>query len=94
MSEDDDYVPLGWQLEEVMLEEYFLLVRRIPGLSMSVEDYWNLDTWTTAKLLDMERQIIDDEIKNSPDYKEQYEERPDGNSEEMNDLMDELSYEE
>lgn len=60
---------------------------------MSVEDYWNLDTWTTAKLLDMERQIMDEEPKEFGD-KKQYEERPDGNSEEMNDLMDELSYEE
>lgn len=60
---------------------------------MSVEDYWNLDTWTTAKLLNMERQIMDEEAKEFGD-KKQYEERPDGNSEEMNDLMDELSYEE
>ena len=77
-----------------MLEEYFLLVRRIPGISLSVEDYWELDTWTTAKLLDMEQKIIDEEIKSNPDYKKPYEERPDGNAEEMNDLVDELSVEE
>ena len=76
-----------------MLEEYFLLVRRIPGIALSVEDYWQMDTWTTGKLLMMERAIIDEEIKNSPDYKEKYKERSDDNSEEMNDLVDEMTIE-
>ena len=74
-----------------MLEEYFLLVRRIPGISLSVEDYWNLDTWTTAKLLDMEKKIMEEEAKEYSDSKHSYEERPDGNSEEMNDLVDKFS---
>ena len=77
-----------------MIEEYFLLVRRIKGIGLSIDDYWSLDTWTTSKLLSMEREIIDEEIKNSPDYKEQYKERPEGNSEEMNSLVDEYSIEE
>ena len=72
-----------------MLEEYFLLVRRIQGIGLSVEDYWNLDTFTTAKLLSMERKIIEEEQKAYSD-KEEYVERPDGNSEEMNRLMDEM----
>lgn len=76
-----------------MLEEFFLLVRRVPGLSLSVEDYWDLDTWTTAKLLAMERDIIEEEAKIYDDKKE-YTERPDGNSDEMNNLMDEMSFEE
>lgn len=84
---------MAWQLEELMLEEYFLLVRRIPGISLSVEDYWNLDTWTTAKLLDMERKIMEQEAKEFGDKKE-YNERPDENSDEMNDLVSELSVEE
>ena len=74
-----------------MLEEYFLLVRRIQGLGLSVEDYWNLDTWTTAKLLDMEQKIIEEEQKEYNKNNKEYEERPDGNSEEMNDLVDEYS---
>ena len=73
-----------------MLEEYFLLVRRIGGISLSIEDYWELDTWTTAKLLDMEKKIIEEEQKQYSDKKE-YKERPDGNSEEMNDLVDEMT---
>ena len=73
-----------------MLEEYFLLVRRIQGLSLSVEDYWQLDTWTTAKLLAMEKAIVEEEQKEYNKDKEEYIERPDGNSQEMNDLMDEM----
>ena len=73
----------------MMLEEYFLLVRRIQGIGLSIEDYWDLDTWTTAKLLSMERAIIEEEQKQFSD-KEEYIERPDGNSEEMNNLMDEM----
>ena len=76
-----------------MLEEYFLLVRRIQGISLSVDDYWNLDTWTTAKLLTMERAIMEEEAKQYSDGKKEYEERPDGNSEEMNDLVDEMTIE-
>ena len=92
MSEDE-IVPLAWMVEEAMLEDYFLLVRRIPGISLSVEDYWNLDTWTTAKLLDMEKKIMEEEAKEYNDNKHSYEERPDGNSEEMNDLVDNYSFE-
>ena len=65
------------------------MVRRIQGIGLSVEDYWELDTWTTAKLLDMERRIIEEEQKAYSD-KDEYVERPDGNSEEMNALMDEM----
>ena len=83
-------VPLSWAIEELMLEEYFLLVRRIGGLSLSVDEYWELDTWTTAKLLDMEKKIIEMEQKEMSDKKE-YNERPEGNSEEMNDLVDEMT---
>lgn len=73
-----------------MLEEYFLLVRRISGINLSIDDYWEMDTWTTAKLFDLEKKIMDAENKMYND-KEKYKERPDGNSEEMNDLMDEMT---
>lgn len=71
-----------------MLEEYFLLVRRITGIGLSIKDYWELDTWTTAKLLDMERKIIEEEQREYNKSNNVYEERPQGNSEEMNDLVD------
>lgn len=74
-----------------MLEDYFLLVRRIGGISLSIKEYWELDTWTTAKLLDMERRIIEEEQKQYDKDNKEYVERPDGNSEAMNDLMDEMT---
>lgn len=52
-----------------------------------------MDTWTTAKLLDMERQIMEEEAKAYSD-KKTYEERPSDNSEEMNDLVDEMTIDE
>ena len=76
-----------------MLEEYFLLIRRIEGIGLSVNDYWELDTWTTSKLLHMEKQIMDKESELNSDEKS-YTERPEGNSEEMNDLVDEMTIEE
>ena len=76
-----------------MIEEFFLLVRRIQGIGLSIDDYWEMDTWTTAKLLNMERQIIEEEQKEYNKQNKVYEERPDGNSEEMNDLVDEMTRE-
>ena len=63
------------------------------GIGLSVDDYWDLDTWTTAKLLDMERRIIEEEQKEYNKQNNVYNERPDGNSEEMNDLVDEMTIE-
>ena len=85
-------IPLSWLIEESMLEEYFLLVRRIQGIGLSVKEYWEMDTWTTSKLITMEKAIMDEEAKQYSDKKE-YNERPDGNSEEMNDLVDEMTIE-
>lgn len=81
-------MPLSWIIEEAQLEEYFLLVRRVQGIGLSVEDYWKMDTWTTAKLLDMEKQLIEEEQREYNKQNNVYEERPEGNSEEINDLVD------
>lgn len=79
-----------------MLEDYFLLVRRIPGLSLSVNDYWELDTFTTHKLLEMELEIIEEEQKQlkEAEGKKEYVEQPEENSEEMNNIVDMMSVEE
>ena len=76
-----------------MLNDYFLLVRRIPGLSMSVEDFWELDTWTTQKLLDMELQIIEkeEEQMNEIEGKHKYSEEHEGDSEDMKNIMEMMS---
>lgn len=63
-------------------------------MNLSVDDYWELDTWTTAKLLDMEKRIIKEEQKEYNKNNKTYEERPQGNSEEMNELVDMMSVEE
>ena len=55
-----------------MIEEYFLLVRRVQGIGLSIQEYWDLDTWTTAKLLDMERKIIEEEQKEFNKDKKEY----------------------
>lgn len=79
-----------------MLEDYFLLVRRIPGLSLSPNDYWELDTYTTQKLLEMELEIIEEEQKQlkESEGKKDYVEQPEKNSEEMNDIVEMMSVEE
>ena len=76
-----------------MLDDYFLLVRRIPGISLSVSEYWELDTFTTQKLLGLELEIMEAEEKQMKEAKgkKDYVEQPEGNSEEMNNLMDEMS---
>lgn len=86
-------IPLSWIIEESMLEDYFLLVRRVQGIGLTIDQYWEMDTWTTAKLLDIEKSIMIEEQKNNPNSKTPYEERPEGNSEEINDLVDEMTIE-
>lgn len=71
-----------------MLEEYFLLVRRVPGISLSISDYWELDTFTTQKLLDLEKEIIKQEQVDSED--EKYSEHNDKNAPEMEALIEEM----
>lgn len=84
-------IPLSWIIEESMLEEYFLLVRRIQGIGLTIDQYWEMDTWTTAKLVAMEMAIIKREEEEYSNNKKEYNERPDGNSEEMNDLVDDMT---
>lgn len=76
-----------------MLEDYFLLVRRISGLSLSPNEFWELDTFTTQKLLDMEMDILkkEQEEYDKLNKKNTYVEQPEGNSEEMNNIVEMMS---
>lgn len=76
-----------------MLEDYFLLVRRIPGLSLSPKEFWELDTFTTQKLLSMELDIIKKEQEefDKVNGKKEYVEQPEGNAEEMNSIVEMMS---
>ena len=51
----------AWAIEQSMLEIYFLLVRRIKGIGLSLNDFWKLDTWTTSKLYCLELEILEEE---------------------------------
>ena len=79
-----------------MLEDYFLLVRRIPGISLSPNEFWELDSFTTQKLISMEMEIIEEEQKQlkESEGKKDYVEQPEENSEEMNDIVEMMSVEE
>lgn len=75
-----------------MLDEYFLLVRRIPGISLSPKEYWELDTFTTQYLLDLEKKIMKEEEKSYNGKKSHnYTEFSDKDSPEMVDIVMELT---
>lgn len=94
LKEDDDAKPLSEMIEEAMLSEYFLLVRRIPGISLSPSEYWELDTFTTQYLLDLEREIMKEEEKASKGKStHKYEEFSDKDSPEMVEYVMELTEE-
>lgn len=59
-------------------------------------EYWELDTFTTRKLLEMELEIIEEEQKQlkEAEGKKEYVEQPEENSEEMNNIVDMMSVEE
>ena len=80
-------------VEEAMLEDYFLLVRRISGLSLSPSEFWELDTFTTQKLLSMELEIIEREQEeyDKLNNKTKYVEQPEGNADEMNNIVEMMS---
>lgn len=93
-EEDEDAKPLSILIEEAQLSEYFLLVRRIPGLSLSPEEFWELDTFTTQYLLDLEKEIMEEEQKASKGKStHKYKEFSDKNSPEMNRLVMDLTEE-
>ena len=68
-----------------MLEEYFLLVRRIQDIGLSIDQYWEMDTWTTSKLYCMELDLIDEEERQ---FSESEDDRQD--SSDMRDLYSEM----
>lgn len=76
-----------------MLEDYFLLIRRISGISLSPSEFWELDTYTTQKLLSLELEIIEKEQKeyDKLNNKNTYVEQPEGNAEEMNNIVEMMS---
>lgn len=82
---ESDYV---WHIEQFMLEIYLLLVHRVKGIGLSLNDFWEMDTWTLSMLYLAELDIIDEENKKSGN-KDSYE-KSIHNNPEMEDLFEEM----
>lgn len=64
-EEDDDgflHYPSD-ALEEILLNKYFLLVKRVEGIGLSLNDFWEMDTKQFNLLYNNELEIIQAEQK-------------------------------
>ena len=50
-------------IEKQFIDEYFLVVRRVQGIGLSLNDFWNMDIDTFSQILNNEREIIKEEQK-------------------------------
>lgn len=55
-----DYV---WGLEQNMIGIYLTLIHRINGIGLSLNDFWEMDTWTTSLIYQTELKLIEKEEK-------------------------------
>lgn len=55
---ESDY---AWQIEKVLLGIYDLLVHRLKGSGLTLNNFWESDTWTISYLYLMELDLIDKE---------------------------------
>lgn len=76
---------MTWAMESFFLDIYSLLVHRIKGLGLSLNDFWQWDTWTTSKMYCMELELIDAEEEAMNDDEDSKQD-----SEEMKDLYEEM----
>ena len=75
-----------WVIEEPLIDVYNLLVHRINGINLSLDDFWKMDTWILSKLYLTELELIKQEEKDFKG-KDAPEEQ---NSDEMTDLYEEM----
>lgn len=54
-----------WAIEEPLIDMYMLLVHRIEGIGLSLDDFWRMDTWVLSKLYLTELHLIEMEEKQS-----------------------------
>lgn len=76
---------MTWAMESFFIEIYSLLVHRIKGLGLSLNDFWQWDTWTTSKMYCMEMDLIDAEERELNKDTDSA-----NDSEEMTDLYEEM----
>lgn len=64
-EDDTDYVltprdtDVVWVIEEPLIDMYMLLVHRISGIGLSLDDFWKMDTWVLSKLYLTEIDLIE-----------------------------------
>ncbi len=65
ISEDDDSFleKPSELLEKQFIDEYFLVVRRVQGIGLSITDFWQMDSDTFYQILNNERKVIEEEHK-------------------------------
>lgn len=73
-----------WIIEEPLIDMYMLLVHRIEGIGLSLDDFWKMDTWVLSKIYLAEIYLIEKEEKQYKDKK--------GGQEELNDPATEELY--
>lgn len=54
-----------WGVESFMLDIYLLLVHRIEGIGLTLNDFWEMDTWVTSKFYLTELDLIEREERAS-----------------------------
>lgn len=50
-----------WIIEEPLIDMYMVLVHRIQGIGLSLDDFWKMDTWILSKLYLTELELIERE---------------------------------
>ena len=73
----------AWIIEEPLIEMYMLLVHRIEGIGLSLDDFWKMDTWILSKIYLTEIHLIEEENRKMKK----------GNKEDPSDLNDEATEE-
>ena len=75
-----------WVIEEPLIDVYNLLVHRINGINLSLNDFWKRDTWILSKIYLTELELIKQEEKEFKGKSDPTDE----NSDEMTDLYTEM----
>ena len=73
-----------WIIEQPLIDMYMLLIHRIEGIGLSLDDFWKMDTWVLSKIYLTEIYLIEKEEK---EYKGKK-----GGQEELNDPATEDLY--
>lgn len=74
-----------WVIEEPLIDMYMVLVHRIEGIGLSLDDFWKMDTWVLSKIYLTEIDLIEKENRKL---------KGKGNQEDLNDSATEDLYHE